>query len=430
MTSHKIERVSVLGAGLMGNGIAQVAAQSGYQVAMMDIDDETLARGVAAIKKSLGRMTKRGKISKEEAADVISRIRTSVDLEDAVKEADLVIEAVPEDLDLKRETFGKLDGFCPPHTILASNTSNISISTIASATQRSDKVIGLHFANPVPIMKGVEVITGLDTSEETLKTAKEVIYRMGKDFYVAKDAPGFLGNRAFPLFLNEAMNVLWEGIGSAEDIDKCAKLSFGHPMGPLELADFIGLDQLLKGLNYLRSEWGDKYRPSPLMKQLVAAGHYGRKTGRGVFKYDARGMKIRPKKPSDIKPERIAFQEGLFTEENGGALIAGKCTACGKVFFPRRSACTECAGSDMEVTHLKDGGKIYTHTTVNMPVHKFKPPFTIAWVEFPEGVRVMAPVKDGQPQSVKVGMETTLVIDTLWREKGKEVVGYKFRPIA
>lgn len=281
----EVKKVAVLGAGVMGNGIAQVSAQAGFQVAMTDIEDKFLQRGFDTIRKSLGMMKEKGKITEEEADKVLARIKGTLDLKEAVSEADLVIEAIPEDLNLKQQTFKQLDEMCPEHTILATNTSTISITAIASVTRRSDKVIGTHFANPVPVMKGVEVIRGIDTSEETLETAKKVLEMMGKEYYVCRDAPGFVGNRFFPLFLNEAFNVLWEGIASAEDIDKLAKLSFRHPMGPLELADLIGLDQLLKGLEYLHKELGEKYRPSPLLKQLVAAGYYGRKTGRGVYKY-------------------------------------------------------------------------------------------------------------------------------------------------
>jgi len=282
----EIRKVAVLGAGIMGNGIAQVSAQAGFQVAMVDIEDKYLQRGLDAIRKSLGMMKQKNKITEAEADQILGRIKGSLDLIEAVREVDLVIEAIHEDLNVKQQAFRQIDEYCPEHTILATNTSTISITAIASATKRPDKVVGMHFANPVPVMKGVELINGLDTSEETMETAKKVVKTMGKEYYVClKDGPGFLGNRAFPLFLNEAFNLLWEGIGTAEDIDKLAKLSFGHPMGPLELADFIGLDQLLRGLEYLQKELGEKYRPSPILKKLVAAGYYGRKTGRGVYKY-------------------------------------------------------------------------------------------------------------------------------------------------
>ncbi len=281
----QIKRVAVVGAGIMGSGIAQVSAQAGFQVFVTDLEDKFLQRALESIRTSLARMKGKGKITEAEADRILERIKLTLDLNEAVSNSDLVIEAVPEDLNLKQRIFRQLDDVCLPHTILATNTSTISITAIASATRRPEKVLGMHFANPVPIMKGVELIKGLDTSEETMEIAKKVVEVMGKGYYVCKDAPGFIGNRTFPLFLNEAFNVLWEGIASAEDIDKGAKLSFNHPMGPLELADLIGLDQLLKGLEYLHKELGEKYRPSPLLKKLVAAGYYGRKAGRGVYEY-------------------------------------------------------------------------------------------------------------------------------------------------
>jgi 3-hydroxybutyryl-CoA dehydrogenase len=282
----EIKKVAVIGAGTMGNGIAQVYAQGGFPVVMMDVDEQSLQRGFDTIKKSLGMIAKRGKITQDEATEVVTvRIKGTTNLKEAVSNADLVIEAVPEELSLKQKIFKQFDEICLPNTILATNTSTISITAIASATKRTEKVIGLHFAGPVPVMKGVEIIMGLDTSEETLDAAKKMVRIVGKEYFIAKDGPGFAGNRAFPLFLNEAFNLLWEGIATPEDIDKTGTLALGHPMGPLTLADLIGLDQLLNGLEYLERELGEKYRPSPMLKKLVAAGYYGRKTGRGVFKY-------------------------------------------------------------------------------------------------------------------------------------------------
>ena len=281
----EIKKVAVLGAGVMGSGIAQVSAQAGLEVSMVDTEDRFLQFGFEAIKKSLSIMKEQDKIGQEEVARIISRINGALSLKEAVCSADLVIEAVPEKIELKKQMFKQLDEICPLHTILATNTSTISISAIASATKRPEKVIGMHFSNPVPVMKGVILNIGLDTSKETIKVAREVCEMMGKECMVNRDSPGFSGNRLITLFINEAFNVLWEGIATAEDIDKDVKLSFRHPMGPLELADLIGLDQLLNGLEYVHREWGEKYRPSPLLKQLVAAGHLGKKTGRGVYKY-------------------------------------------------------------------------------------------------------------------------------------------------
>lgn len=424
----EIKKVAVLGAGLMGNGIAQMLAQAGYMVSMMDVEQEALDRAIRAIKKSLGKIAKRGKISEDEMGEILKRIKGTLDLKEASCDADLVIEAIPEDLDLKKSTFKKLDEYCPPHTILATNTSTISITAIASATTRPEMVIGMHFANPVPIMKCVVLGIGMDTSEETIDFSKKVISKIGKQYLINRDSAGFAGNRLFPLFLNEAFNVAWEQIATPVDIDKEFTMTFGHPMGPLELADFIGLDQLLNGLEYMCKEWGEKYRPSPLIKQLVAAGYHGRKTGRGVYKYDQRGKKIQPK-GDKVALEKIPFANGLFVEDNGGALLASKCKSCGRVFFPKRDVCVECAGRDMEDVQLKDGAKLYTYTTVQMPIHKYIPPYILGWVEYPEGVRVMAQIKRRDEQPLEIGMDLGLVIDTLWEEETKEVIGYKFQPL-
>lgn len=283
--SGMIKKISVLGAGIMGSGIAQVAAQAGFQVVMRDLEDRFLQQGLKSIKTSLRMMKEKGKLSSEEVSKILGRIKSTVDFKEAASDSDLVIEAIPENLDLKKQIFHELDETCPEHTILATNTSSLSITAIASATKRPHKVVGMHFANPVPVMPGIELIKGRDTSEETLEIAKEVINKMGKQFFVAADFPGFLGNRLLMLFINEAFNLAWQGIGSPEDIDKGCKLSFRHPMGPLELADLIGLDTVLAILDYLHKEISERYRPSPLLRQMVAAGHYGRKTGRGVYGY-------------------------------------------------------------------------------------------------------------------------------------------------
>jgi 3-hydroxybutyryl-CoA dehydrogenase len=288
----EINNIAVIGAGTMGNGIAQAAAQANYKVTMVDTETRFLDRGFASIKKSLSRFAAKGKISEAEAARVLDSIKGTLDINEAVNTADVVIECVPEELDLKKKVFRQLDELSPKDTILASNTSNCSITAIASATKRPEKVIGMHFANPVPLMVGVEIIKGLDTSEDTLQVAQLVVKKMGKEYYVTNDSPGFAGNRMLLLYLNESFNVVLEGVSTPKDIDKNDRLSFNHPMGPFELADLIGLDQILHGLNYLRGEFGDKYLPSLLLKKLVAAGYYGVKTGRGVYKYNEKGEKI------------------------------------------------------------------------------------------------------------------------------------------
>lgn len=280
-----VKKISVIGAGLMGNGIVQVAAQAGYRVIMRDIEEKFLKRGLDSINKSLNLMKEKGKISADGIDNIQARIRTTLNLEEAAKDADLVIEAIPENMDLKKKLFEDLDRVCPSHTVLATNTSSLSITAIAAVTKRPDKVIGMHFASPVPVMMGVEIIKGRHTSGETLEIIKEVSKKMGKDFFIAADFPGFAGNRLLPLFINEAFYVLWQGISSAEDIDKACRMNLRHPMGPFELADFIGLDTILNILEYLQKEIDDKYRPCPLLKQLVQAGSLGRKTGRGVYNY-------------------------------------------------------------------------------------------------------------------------------------------------
>ncbi len=281
----EIRRVAVVGAGTMGCGIAQVAAQAGFEVAMFDTAPASLDRAWEAIRKSLGRLVDKGPLTPGERDAVISRMAATKDLSDAVREADLVIEAVPEDMALKKRLFAELDRLAPSRAILATNTSSLSIDEIASATKRPDKVIGLHFSNPVPVMKSLEIIRGLVTSEDTVSISVALAARLEKEAVMARDFPGFIGNRLLPLFLNEAFYVLMEGVGTADDIDKLVKLALRHPMGPLELADFIGLDTLLFILEYLHREVGEKYRPCPLLRQLVRANRLGRKTGRGVYSY-------------------------------------------------------------------------------------------------------------------------------------------------
>jgi len=280
-----IKHIGVLGAGIMGCGIAQAAAQSGFSVSMVDLEEKALRNGMETIRGSLQRFKDKGKMTEIEVGETLARIKPSKDIEGEMGAVDMVIEAVPEILKLKKEVFRQLDRICPKAAILATNTSSLSVTEIASATERPDKVVGMHFANPVPIMVGVEVIQGLETSETTVAAVYSLAERLGKVCYKAKDFPGFVGNRMLMSMINEGFRVLWQGISSAEDIDRACKISFRHPMGPLELADFIGLDTVLFILEYLNKEIGERYRPCPLLKQLVLAGHLGVKTKKGVYDY-------------------------------------------------------------------------------------------------------------------------------------------------
>ena len=283
----EIRRIAVVGAGTMGAGIAQVAAQAGVDTTLYDTSAASLARADATTRRSLAIFVDKGRMTAAERDRVVARIERMDDLGKAVAAADLVIEAIPEDMALKKQTFAELDRRAPAHAILATNTSSLSIDEIASATGRAAQVIGFHFSNPVPVMQVVEIIRGLRTSDDTVAVSLALARRLGKEPVMARDFPGFIGNRMLPLFLNEAFQVLMEDVGTAEDIDKMVKLALRHPMGPLELADFIGLDTLLFILDYLHREMGERYRPSPLLRQLVRANRLGRKTGQGVFTYSA-----------------------------------------------------------------------------------------------------------------------------------------------
>lgn len=281
----EIKTIGVVGAGIMGAGIAQVAAQAGYQVVMRDIEDRFVEKGLASIKKGIGRLVEKGKMAQDEADAILSRIKGTTDLND-LKEADYVCEAIIEQLEAKQELYRQLDGICRPEVIFASNTSGLSITAMAAATQRPDKVVGMHFFNPVPLMKLVELIKGADTSEETFATARELAIKWGKEPITVNEAPLFAVNRILCPMINEAIFVLQEGIASAEDIDKGLKLGASHPIGPLALADLIGLDTLLFVIETLYRETGDsKYRPAPLLRKMVRAGRLGRKTGRGFYDY-------------------------------------------------------------------------------------------------------------------------------------------------
>jgi 3-hydroxybutyryl-CoA dehydrogenase len=288
-----IREIGVLGGGIMGSGIAQVAAQSGFSVSLVDTEERVLGEALGKIRGSLQRFKEKGRVTDVDVEATLARINATTDMKGGMATVDIVVEAVPEILNLKREVFRKLDEICPKRAILATNTSSLSITEIASATKRPDKVVGMHFSNPVPIMVGVEVIQGLETSEETLADIYALAGRLGKECYKAKDFPGFVGNRMLMSMINEGFRVLWQGISSAEDIDRNCKLSFRHPMGPLELADFIGLDTVFHILEYLHKEIGERYRPCPLLKQLVAAGQLGVKTRRGVYDYSGGEKKPR-----------------------------------------------------------------------------------------------------------------------------------------
>jgi 3-hydroxybutyryl-CoA dehydrogenase len=282
----EIKNISVLGAGQMGSGIAQISAQAGFNVIIRDIDQKFIDKGMSFIGKNLGGLAKKGKITEDEKEQILSRIKGFVSIEDAGKEADIVIEAVIEDIELKKKVFKELDNICPDSTIFASNTSSLSISEMASVTKRPEKVVGMHFFNPVPVMRLVEVIQGLATSEETVKEVIELAKALKKTPIEVTEAPGFAVNRILVPMLNDAMNVLMEGVAKREDIDTGMKLGCNHPMGPLELADFIGLDTILSIMEFYYKEFGDpKYRPSTLLRQMVRAGYLGRKTGKGFYDY-------------------------------------------------------------------------------------------------------------------------------------------------
>ena len=280
-----IKTFGVIGSGQMGNGIAQVAAASGLNVIMNDIKPEFVENGISAIEKNLGRAVKKGKLLEEEKTAVLGRIKGSVDIKD-MGAVDFVVEAATENEGLKFKIFENLDAICPPHVILSTNTSSIPIGRIAARTNRRDKVIGMHFMNPVPVMKLVEIIRGLATSDETFDVTRNLSIAFGKTPAESNDYPGFIANRILMPMINEAIYCLYHSVGTAEDIDTVMKLGMNHPMGPLALADLIGLDTCLAIMETLYDGFKDsKYRPCPLLKKYAEAGWLGRKTGKGFYEY-------------------------------------------------------------------------------------------------------------------------------------------------
>jgi len=281
----EIKKVMVIGAGQMGAGIAQVSAQTGWETVQYDINMDLVNKGIAVMDKNLSRNVSKGKMTEDKKAEILGRIKPSVNLEDAA-DCDLIIEAIVENFEIKKKVFQELDKIAPPHAILASNTSSLPITQIAAVTNRPDKVIGMHFMNPVPVMKLVEVIRGLATTDEVYQIVEDASIKMGKVPVWCKDVPGFISNRVLQVMINEALWELYEGVAPAENIDNIMKLGMNHPMGPCALADLIGLDTVLSILNVMYEGYGDpKYRPSPLLKQYVQAGWLGRKTGKGIFDY-------------------------------------------------------------------------------------------------------------------------------------------------
>ena len=285
-----VEKITVVGAGVMGRGIAHAGVLGGFDVSLHDVDKGTLENAASSIEKEMRKAVEKGRLEEGEMHEALTRISTTEDLEEAVSEAGLVIEAVPENMDLKLDLFKRFGGLCEPETVLATNTSTMSPTEIAAATERPGRCIAMHFFNPAHRMKLVELVRG----DETVEVARSVAESMGKETVEVNEFPGFVTSRINCLLGNEAMNMLVEGVASAPDIDKALKLGLGYPMGPLELADLVGLDTRLRNLEYLHETLGEKYRPSPLLRKRVAAGHLGKKSGRGIYEYTEDGDVVRP----------------------------------------------------------------------------------------------------------------------------------------
>ncbi|MDD4803276.1 MAG: 3-hydroxyacyl-CoA dehydrogenase NAD-binding domain-containing protein [Syntrophomonas sp.] len=281
-----VKNIAVIGAGTMGRDIAHAAAAAGYEVILMSRNETTINKATSIINKNLQKAIERGKMTAELAAETLGRIKTTNNLAEAAASADLVIENVPEVMETKQEVFRQLDELCPPHTVLATDTSAKSISEIASATKRVDKVVGMHFFNPAYIMKLVEINRGMETSDETYQIAAEVAQKMGKESICVNESPGFVVTRLNAVLANEAFKMAMEGVASPADIDKACKLGLNHPMGPFELIDLVGLDTRVRIMEELQRVLGEAYRPSPLMVKYVKAGRLGKKVGKGVYLYE------------------------------------------------------------------------------------------------------------------------------------------------
>jgi 3-hydroxybutyryl-CoA dehydrogenase len=288
-----VEKIAVVGAGVMGRGIAHAGALGGFEVRLHDVEEGVLESATSGIEKEMKKAVEKGKLEEGKMREGLERISTTSDLGEAVSGSDLVIEAVLEKMDLKLDLFRQFDELCEPETVLATNTSTMSPTQIAAATDRPGKCIAMHFFNPAHRMKLVELVRGVETTDETVEISRDVAERMGKETVEVNEFPGFVTSRINCLVGNEAMNMLVEGVASATDIDKALRLGLGYPMGPLELADLVGLDSRLRNLEYLHETLGEKYRPSPLLRKRVAAGHLGKKSGRGIYEYTEDGDIIR-----------------------------------------------------------------------------------------------------------------------------------------